>query len=199
MHAFLTSSPAKSTESNTYLFLYHTDTAFISVGSPYLRGSTKLIFLSIIYRTRNEFSIDSRGLHFCSWRFLIILYFLVYLLAGFHKRRSRSHRIWSIENNIVGVADRIKRKTKPIILLYSRYRDFSLGLFHFWFSLRHRQSTPPRVYRRFGTCPANFFFWLRWSISGGFVSRIEGKWKRSDSSNYDSAGLMTPFSISTSS
>lgn len=49
------------------------DTAFYPVGSPCLRGSTVLVFL-----TRNEFCIDFRGPHFNNWRFSILQIFGVF-------------------------------------------------------------------------------------------------------------------------
>lgn len=177
------------------------DTAFYPVGSPCLRGSTVLVFL-----TRNEFCIDFRGPHFNNWRFSILQIFGVF--TGWVSLAMDLESSLMIYSKTTSSELQTEAEDyKSIILLDSRYRDWLVysasasasGLLSF---LRHRQSTLPRVYRRFATRPAvlqaNFCFWLRqfsfhWSLSGGFVSRIEGKWKLSDSSDYDSVGLTPPF------
>ena len=86
---------------------------------------------------------------------------------------SLTFRLWSSENQIVGVGSRSGR-TKPITKRGNVHCDwFILPLLlptpTIWFSLDHKQN-----------------------VSDGVVSGVGRKWKRSDSSDSDSVALMTP-------
>ena len=86
---------------------------------------------------------------------------------------SLTFRLWSSENQIVGVGSR-SRRTKPITKRGNVHFDWLilpllLPIPTIWFSLDHKRN-----------------------VSDGVVSGVGRKWKRSDSSDSDSVALMTP-------
>ena len=86
---------------------------------------------------------------------------------------SLTFRLWSSENQIVGVGSRSGRINQS----QCTFPRFVIGLVlllllptpTIWFSLDHK-----------------------WNVSDGVVSGVGRKWKRSDSSDSDSVALMTP-------
>ena len=87
---------------------------------------------------------------------------------------SLTFRLWSSENQIVGVGSRGGRTTKPIAKSGNVHYDwFILPLLlptpTVWFSPDHKRN-----------------------VSKGVVSGVARKWKRLDSSDSDSVALMTP-------
>ena len=82
-------------------------------------------------------------------------------------------RLWSSENQIVGVGSR-RRRTKPITKRGNVHSDWLilpllLPTPTIWFSLDHKRN-----------------------VSDGVVSGVGRKWKRSDSSDSNSVALLTP-------